>query len=131
MKKMKRIIVLVLALLMLVQTAPMASAAGNKYFTDVPGGAWYEKELNAIMDAQTMMGSNNIIAGYADSKGNPTGEFGPKDSLTRAQVLKMILEAAAVTGASVDLSDRSMDKVHWAGKYYQAAKKDNLLVADV
>ncbi len=131
MKKMKRIIVLVLALLMLAQTAPMASSAGNKYFTDVPGGAWYEKELNAIMDAQAMMGSNNIIAGYADSKGNPTGEFGPKDSLTRAQFLKMILEAASVTGASVDLSDRSMDSVHWAGKYYQAAKKDNLLVADV
>jgi len=131
MKKLKRITVLVLALLMLVQTAPMASAAGNKYFTDVPAGIWYEDELNAIMDAQAMIGSNNIIAGYADEKGNPTGLFGPKDSLTRAQFLKMILEAASVTGASVDLSDRSMDKVHWAGKYYQAAVKDNLLIADV
>lgn len=131
MKKMKRILVLALALLMFVQTVPMTSAAGNKYFTDVPAGAWYEDELNAIMDAQAMMGTNSIISGYADEKGNPTGLFGPKDSLTRAQFLKMILEAAAATGASVDLSDKSMDKVHWAGKYYQAAKKDNLLVADV
>ena len=131
MKKMKRILVLVLAFAMFVSTVPMASAAGNKYFTDVKVGAWYEDEINAIMDAQAMMGANNIIAGYADEKGNPTGLFGPGDSLTRAQFLKMILEAASVTGASVDLSDKSMDKVHWAGKYYQAAKKDNLLIADV
>ena len=131
MKKLKRFFVLALALLMLAQTAPVVSAASNKYFTDVPAGIWYEDELNAIMDAQAMMGSNNIIAGYADEKGNPTGMFGPRDYLTRAQFIKMILEAVSVTGASVDLSDHSMDKVHWAGKYYQAAKKDNLLVADV
>ena len=131
MKKLRKIFVLALAVLMFVQTVPMASAAGGKYFTDVPAGAWYEDELNAIMDAQAMMGSNNIIAGYADEKGRPTGLFGPKDGLTRAQFLKMMLEAVSVTGASIDLSDKSMDKVHWAGKYYQAAKKDNLLIADV
>ena len=130
MRILRKIVILCLALMLLLQSTPV-SAAKNKYFSDVPAGAWYEKELNAIMDAQALMGSNNIIAGYADSKGKPTGMFGPKDTLTRAQFLKMILEAASVTGASVDLSDKSMDKVHWAGKYYQAAKKDNLLVADV
>lgn len=131
MKRYRKILVVLMAVLMFVQAALPVSAASNKYFTDVPAGAWYEDELNKIMDTQALMGSNNIISGYADEKGNPTGLFGPKDSLTRAQFLKMILEAASVTGASIDLSDKSMDKVHWAGKYYQAAVKDNLLIADV
>ncbi len=131
MKKTKRIIVLLLAVMMLACNLMPVSAAYNKYFKDVPYNAWYVKELNAIMDAQAMMGSYPIINGYADIYGNPTGMFGPKDSLTRAQFLKMIMEAFSVTGASLDLSDKSMDKEHWAGKYYLAAKKENLLVSDV
>ncbi len=131
MKRQRKILIVLLAVLMLCQLAMPVSAAGNKYFSDVSAGDWYEDEINAIMDAQAMMGSNNIIGGYADENGKPTGKFGPNDPLNRAQFLKMILEAFSVTGSSIDLSDRSMDSVHWAGKYYQAAKKDNLLVADV
>ncbi len=131
MKKIRAIIICLLTLAVLAQAVPMAEASGNKYFSDVPSGAWYEKELNAIMDAQEEIGSDNIITGYGDAEGNPTGEFGPDDPLTRAQFLKMIMEAFVVTGASIDLTDSSKDDVHWAGKYYQAAKKDNILIANV
>ena len=131
MKKIRAIIICLLTLSVLVQAAPKAEASGNKYFSDVPSGAWYEKELNAIMDAQEEIGSDNIITGYGDAEGNPTGEFGPNDPLTRAQFLKMMMEAFVVSGASIDLTDTSKDDVHWAGKYYQAAKKDNILIANV
>jgi len=131
MRKTKRIIVLVLAVLMLACCVIPAGAANNKYFRDIPYNAWYLNELNAIMDAQAMMGSYPIINGYADVYGKPTGMFGPKDPLTRAQFLKMIMEAFSVSGSSLDLSDRSMDSEHWAGRYYLAAKKENLLVSDV
>ncbi|MBE7018127.1 MAG: S-layer homology domain-containing protein [Ruminococcaceae bacterium] len=135
MKKIKPIIICLLVVLILAQAVLHATAAGNsgsnKYFSDVPSGVWYEKELNAIMDAQKEMGSDNIITGYGDVDGNPTGEFGPDDPLTRAQFLKMIMEAFVATGASIDLTDTSKDDIHWAGKYYQAAKKDNILIANV
>lgn len=135
MKKIKPIIICLLVVLILAQAAAPAGAAkssgSNKYFSDVPAGAWYEDELNAIMDAQEEMGSNNIITGYGDLDGKPTGEFGPDDPLTRAQFLKMIMEAFVATGASIDLTDTSKDDIHWAGEYYQAAKKDNILIANV
>ena len=92
MKKIKAIIICVLTLSILATAAPKAEASGNKYFSDVPSGAWYEKELNAIMDVQDEIGSDNIITGYGDADGNPTGEFGPNDPLTRAQFLKMMME---------------------------------------
>ena len=132
MRKTKRILTLLLAAVLLLGCAAMpVSAAGNKYFKDVPVGIWYEKHLNKIMDAQAMMGSYPIIAGYADIYGRPSGYFGPQDPLTRGQFLKMIMEAFSVTGSSIDLSDRSLDSIHWAGRYYRAAEKENLLIADV
>ena len=68
MKKIKPIIICLLTALILVQAVLPAAATGNnggtnKYFSDVPSGAWYEKELNAIMNAQEEMGSDNIITG--------------------------------------------------------------------
>ena len=137
MKKLKPAIICLLTALILAQAALPATADGssggssNKYFGDVPSGVWYEDELNAIMDAQKEMGSNSIITGYGDADGGATGKFGPDDPLTRAQFLKMIMEAFVATGASVDLTDTSKDDIHWAGKYYQAAKKDNILIANV
>ena len=127
MRKTKRIAVLLLAVLMMLSCA-MPVGAANKYFKDVKEGIWFEEALNAIMDAQAMMGSFNIINGYPESSG---GGFQPDNTLRRSEFLKMILEAEMASGMILFTTDTSRDKIHWAGRYYTLALENNLLVADV
>lgn len=127
MRRVKKIAILLLAAALLLQTALPVGAA-NKYFEDVKEGIWYEDELNAIMDAQAMMGSYNIISGYPEESG---GGFQPMNTLRRSEFLKMILEAEMSAGMILYTTDTSRDKIHWAGRYYTLALENNLLVADV
>lgn len=124
MRKLKKILILLLAVAMLSQMALPVSAA-NKYFDDVASGIWYEDELNSIMDAQAMMGAYNIINGFED------GSFQPDGTLTRGQFLKMILESEMTSGMTLFTTDTSRNGIHWAGKYYTLALENNILVADV
>lgn len=56
-------------------------------FTDVDPDSWYEDYVNTAAE-------HGIVSGYKDINGNLTGEFGPNDYATRAQVTKMVLNAA-------------------------------------
>jgi len=40
--------------------------------------------------------SDNLVAGYSDTSGNPTGEFGPADPVNRAEIAKIISLALQV-----------------------------------
>lgn len=129
-KRTKRAALLMLALAMLLACVPVYAEEGGSGFSDVPEDAWYLEELNKVMWAQEQLGGSNIISGYAEN-GVPTGCFGPDDSLTRGQFLKMILESEMSFGAFLFTTDKSRDSIHWAGKYYTLALENNILVADV
>ncbi len=66
-----------------VQSAP--SGVENP-FNDVKSSDWfYEYVVTAYW--------NRIVSGYADSKGNLTGKFGPADPITREQAAKITVNA--------------------------------------
>ncbi len=56
-------------------------------FKDVALNQWY---TSYIYTAQ----KNNLIGGYKDASGAPTGYFGPSDPLTREQAAKIMVLAA-------------------------------------
>jgi hypothetical protein len=55
-------------------------------FTDVSRDNWAFDYIEAAF-------THGIVSGYADSAGNPTGQFGPGDTLTRAQATKILVNA--------------------------------------
>lgn len=92
----------------------------GQLFNDVDEGLWYtEYTHNATQ--------TGIISGYTDSEGNLTGAFGPGDTITTTQALKM---AGTLTGRFVTPSDYPYDfpydladdlESHWAYKYILSA----------
>ncbi len=116
---------LLCAVLLLTALPAAVSGDGVTGFPDVPEGAWYAAYLGKIIQAQAMVGVNNIIGGY------PDGSFQPEREVTRGEFLKMIFEAAQSSGNEVSLTVNEAQKnAHWAGKYYTMALGDNVLVAD-
>jgi hypothetical protein len=59
-------------------------------FKDVALGQWYTPYIYTAK-------KNNLIGGYKDNEGTLTGYFGPGDSLTREQAMKIITLAASLT----------------------------------
>ncbi len=124
----KLILSLLLAAALTLSAVPAGRAAetGSSTFSDVPTGAWYEQQLNKIIEAQQMVGQMNIISGY------PDGTFGPNKQVLRGEFLKMIFEAAESSGNQTSLAvNKYQTAAHWAGKYYTKAEADNILIADV
>lgn len=130
-RSVKRGFVLLLSLALLLSALPVAVSADSVTgFPDVPEGAWYVQYLGPIMQAQAMMGVNNIITGMWDDGYNSLA-FHPDDSVTRGQFLKMIFEAAQSSGNQVALTVNEVHRAaHWAGKYYTMALEDNILIAN-
>ena len=115
-KRLKRALVLLIAALMLAGTVP---ASASKTFSDVPNGAWYKQYIDKITQV------DGILDGYGD------GTFMPEKNVTRGEFLKMMLTAVMMGGSGLYTTDRSRDKIHWAGYYYTLALENNVLVADV
>lgn len=57
-------------------------ALASHVFSDVP-------DSNVHHDNIGWAAENGIVEGYADKDGNPTGEFGPGNKITRAQAATM------------------------------------------
>jgi hypothetical protein len=77
-------------------------------FTDVPKDAWFYPYVATVTKA-------NLMSGYKDANGNPTGKFGPADMVTRAQAAKSFINAAGVANATTPAAPFS-DLV--AGSWY-------------
>lgn len=56
-------------------------------FSDVPAREWFAPYVRMIAEL-------GIISGYRDAAGNPLGKFGPADSVTLEQTLKVLLYAS-------------------------------------
>ncbi|MCX6807904.1 MAG: S-layer homology domain-containing protein [Patescibacteria group bacterium] len=65
--------------------------------------------------------ARNIISGYRDSAGNQTGQFGPGNQVTIAEIIKMGVISAGLNldpAQPTSLSTRE----HWAQQYIRAAE---------
>jgi hypothetical protein len=58
-------------------------------FSDVPAYAGYYDDV----EAAARLG---IVSGYTDVNGNPTGKFGPSDTVTRAAAVKILINAFSI-----------------------------------
>ena len=131
MKQRKRSFLLLLCCALLVSALPVsAQAAGGTGFPDVPTGIWYEQYLNRIMDAQRAVGQMNIISGLYNDDGALV--FEPDRVVKRGEWLKMLFEATEASGNQTALVDGTVKPgEHWARKYYDKAKADNILLPDI
>ena len=60
---------------------------GYTQFSDVSATAWYAAYVNEAVEL-------GLIEGYSDDDGNASGEYGPEDELTRAQVATILWRAS-------------------------------------
>lgn len=98
------------------QMRPEKFQSGLIPFTDVDDDQWFFEPVKFLKD-------NGIASGYAGST-----DFGPGNSVTRAEVMKMSLEAA---GADTDESGNGYffgDAAgHWAKKYINYAFENGIV----
>lgn len=99
----------------------IVSSPGAKYhdnllvFTDTTEDAWYYNSVGTVK-------TEGWASGYTDSEGNLTGEFGPGNSVTNGEIIKMVLGALGYgpTGSTSG---------HWSDPYYSTAKNLGLDVS--
>lgn len=103
----------------------LASAAGIQViidgkaivFTDVQSSTWFATYVQQAAEA-------GIVNGYKDRYGKLTGKFGPSNSITIAEALKIAVEGAGYDNELYgSLVDSGM-KTHWASSYYAVAKAE-------
>ena len=114
-----------LCTLALVAVPFMAQAAGisvlidgrTVVFTDVPQEAWYATYVRDAAQA-------DIVNGYKDARGNLTGRFGPTNSVTVAEAMKIAVEGAGYDANLYGSVIASGYSTHWASKYMSVAKSE-------
>ncbi len=95
-------------ILILIQQFSATSFAAQSGFSDVPSDAWF---ASSVQEAASL----GIVSGYRDAYGNPSGRFGPENSVTFAEALKIAIESA---GYDIRLGQGSG---HWAARYLSIA----------
>lgn len=90
-------------------------------FMDVPQSAWFSTYVH---DAA----QGGIVTGYRDANGKLTGKFGPENSITFAEALKVAVKGAGFDekpyGSAVDSGIPS----HWASAFMSVAKSEDFSV---
>ncbi len=86
-------------------------------FRDVAEGDWFNPYVQSVA-------SWGIITGYKGSDGNPTGEFGPGNNVTVAEMLKISLKAAQIDEAECGLIPPLHPQAlgHWASAFVSCAE---------
>ena len=80
-------------------------------FTDVEDTSWYAPYVSSL-------GEWGIVSGYKDANGNSTGSFGPGNSVTVAEILKMVTKAVRIDEAACPVPVRHVEaREHWAAAY--------------
>ncbi len=89
-------------------------------FDDVPQSAWFATYVRESAEA-------SIVSGYRDTQGNLTGKFGPNNSITVAEALKIASEGAGYNeGLYATKVNSGVD--HWASSYVSVAKAESFPV---
>lgn len=98
--------------------------------SDVDDASWYAPYLRVAI-------SRGFFEGYKDTHGKLTGKFGPGDSLTRFQLIKVVYELARKLNLGVGATDCDPSTVastsevewmkdHWARGYVQCIYNSGL-----
>lgn len=90
--------------------------------TDVPGTAWFAAY---VRDAAL----KGIVSGYKDAAGNPTGEFGPGNSVTIEELAKIALNSA---GIDIDLCGTTLKNPlavdRWSAPFIRCAESRGFVI---
>ncbi len=89
-------------------------------YKDVVATEWYAPYVSAVIQ-------DGVAQGYRDDQGNLTGEFGVAKAVTRAEVLKMALEATGTPLSSKPPRNASA-RGSWASAYIAEAEALGLTV---
>ncbi|WP_051263196.1 S-layer homology domain-containing protein [Tuberibacillus calidus] len=110
---MKRIFIIFLAIMLLsfLPIKNFLSTAWAANFSDV-GDHWAKEAINYIAD-------KGLINGYSN------GQFKPDQTITRAEMAKIVVTALDLPLSSASFID--VPKTHWANKYIGAAAKVNIV----
>lgn len=92
------------------EPAPDKPSSSQGTFSDLGEVSWAKDYIESLAE-------KNIVNGRAD------GRFVPNDSVTRAEFLKMLLEALKLTDETADTAFRDTDKNQWHYKYVATAQK--------
>ncbi|MDO8648442.1 MAG: S-layer homology domain-containing protein [Candidatus Peregrinibacteria bacterium] len=86
-------------------------------FNDVGSGDWFHRYVSSAARW-------GIVTGYKDAAGKPTGAFGPGNTVTVAEILKMALKAAQVDDATCRGSPSlTQAERHWARPFVVCAEQ--------
>lgn len=91
-------------------------------FTDVPQSAWFAASVQSATEA-------GIVNGYMNAQGKLTGRFGPENSVTVAETLKIASESAGYDEAAYGAVIASGVR-HWGSVYVSVAKGENFPITD-
>ncbi|TSC79227.1 MAG: Uncharacterized protein G01um101425_727 [Candidatus Peregrinibacteria bacterium Gr01-1014_25] len=89
-------------------------------FSDVPQSAWFATYVQQAANA-------GIVNGYKDRRGNLTGKFGPSNTITVAESLKIAAEGAGYDEEAYALQVNS-GVTHWSSSYVSVAKAEGFPV---
>lgn len=89
-------------------------------FSDVSQSAWFASYVQQSAEA-------GIVTGYEDTSGKLTGKFGPSNTITVAESLKIASEGAGYDEAAY-ASKVSSGVDHWASAYVSVAKSEEFPV---
>lgn len=94
--------------------------SGTVRFKDVPDGAWFHRYVSSVARWK-------IVSGYKDTGGNPTGNFGPGNPVTVAEILKMAYGSSEKNTAACTAAPRHSEAAnHWASIFVACAEEDGV-----
>lgn len=106
----------------------MTSVNGtDTVFRDVDVQAWFASYIDDLI-------GKGILSGYKNANGTPSGMYGPANSVTVAEVLKMALEAFEEPATSPKKPEHPDAAGHWSASYMARAEElgiDKLLGANL
>ena len=85
-------------------------------FRDIPSDAWFASSVATVINA-------GIASGYRNSEGNLTGEYGPANNITAAEIAKMTFEAGRIPIDHSIIPENRSARDHWANGYIAEAEK--------
>ncbi|PIR53184.1 hypothetical protein COU76_02405 [Candidatus Peregrinibacteria bacterium CG10_big_fil_rev_8_21_14_0_10_49_10] len=91
-------------------------------FADVSQSAWFSGYVRSAAEA-------GIVTGYKDTQGNLKGTFGPSNSITVAESLKIAVEGAGYNNEQYGAVVNSGVN-HWSSSYVSVANAEHFQVFD-
>ncbi|OIO55364.1 hypothetical protein AUJ46_01580 [Candidatus Peregrinibacteria bacterium CG1_02_54_53] len=91
-------------------------------FGDIPVGQWFTAAVRRVLDAK-------VMSGYRDAEGVPTGQFGPSDPVTLAELSKIAHRLASIDETKIHTEpENDQAKGTWFAPFVASAEQRSWLV---